>query len=97
MSAEVLVVDKVSYSEQMNNALWEQGMVVHNLKVVDRRNGDELAEMSYVVDLKGRRACGTNTKGAIDVDLFILQAIAAPIVIPELEKQRRARALIKDW
>jgi hypothetical protein len=96
-SAEVLVVDTISHSEELLKPLWQQGMVEHRLKVTDLRNGDELAEMSYVVDLKSQRACGTNTNAAIDVDLFILQAVAAPIVIPEHERQRRERAVIKNW
>jgi hypothetical protein len=97
MSADVLVVDTVSHSEELQNALWQQGMVEHYLKATDLRTGDELAEMYYVVDLKNKRACGNNANAAIDVDLFILQAIAAPIVVPEYEKQRRARALVKNW
>lgn len=96
-SAEVLVLDTVSHSEELQNALWKQGLVEHHLKVTDLRNGEELAEMRYAVDLKNARACGRNAKGAIDVDLFILQAIAVPIVVPEYERTRRERAVIKNW
>ena len=97
ISAEVLVVDTVSHSEELTNALWKQGMVQHHLKVTDLRNGDELAEMSYVVDLSNRRGCGINAREAIDVDVFILQATRIPIMIPEYERQRREHATVKNW
>jgi hypothetical protein len=97
MSAQVRVVDTIENSEEFQKPLWKQGMVKHHLKVTDLRNGDELAEMIYIVDLKNRRGCGVNAKNAIDVDAFILQTIAAPIIIPEWERQRREHAILKNW
>lgn len=97
MSAQVRVVDTIENSEEFHKPLWQQSMVKHHLKVTDLRNGDELAEMIYVVDLKNRRGCGVNAKNAIDVDTFILKAIAVPIIIPEWERQRRERAILKNW
>jgi hypothetical protein len=72
ITSDVLVLDTVSNAGALSEALWKQGMVIHHLVVTDRRTGDQLATMLYVLDLKNARACGANLEDAIDVDAFVL-------------------------
>ncbi len=62
ITSDVLVLDTVSNVAELQKALWKQGVVAHHLIVTDRRDGDQLATMSYVLDLKNGRACGATSK-----------------------------------
>jgi hypothetical protein len=73
-SADVRVVDTVENAEEFQKPLLEQRMITHRLRVTDQRNGDVLAEMVYVVDVKRRRGCGLNARNAIDVSVLIMEA-----------------------
>jgi len=46
------------------------------LTITARRNGELLARMTYVADLKNSIACGANRHGAIDEEAFVSDALA---------------------
>lgn len=51
------------------------GPVRFQITLTDRRSGDVLGEMAYVVDRGNRRACGGNMGNEINQDAFIWDAI----------------------
>jgi hypothetical protein len=92
LTADILVVDNVSDPAEFDQPVKLQGVIRHALTATDRRDGRLLGTMVYVIDMAGRRACGANAKNAIDVEAFMLQAAAIPVVIPASEVERRQRS-----
>jgi hypothetical protein len=70
-TADVLVKYKTSPIEQSK----KDGAIRYELTVSDRRNGDKLAYLRYVVDVKKQRACGLSGNGRVSDSLFIRKAI----------------------
>ena len=71
MTADILVKYKTSPIEQLK----KDGAIRYELTVSDRRNGDTLAYLRYVVDVKKQRACGLAGKGRVSDSQFIRKAI----------------------
>ena len=71
ITADVLVKYKVSPIEQSK----KDGAIRYELTVSDRRSGDNLAYLRYVVDVKKQRACGLAGKGRVNDGQFIRKAI----------------------
>jgi len=95
--AEVRVTDRIEGAQEFQFPLGKEGPVMHHLRVEDAKSGEVFAEMTYAVDLSRKRGCGLNSKNAIDVDTFALNALDIPIQIPKWEQERRSRALLKSW
>jgi len=70
-TADILVAYKTSPIEQSK----KDGAIRYELTVSDRRNGDKLAYLRYVVDVKKQRACGLTGKNIINDGQFIQKAI----------------------
>lgn len=100
LSGQVVVTDTVVHPEELIKPLRQEGLIIHHLKAVDLRDGHELAEMDFVVDMANGRGCGSNierdrdVQRAIDVDQFILQAVGVPVVVPQWELERRRHAFV---
>jgi hypothetical protein len=92
LSADILVVADISDPAELDNPVAAQGLVRYALTATDRRDGKLLGTMVYVIDMAHERACGANSKNRIDVEGFMLQAAAIPIVVPAWEVARRKRA-----
>ncbi len=75
LTADVLVEYQLTPEEELRNAAKDQGMVVYELTVTDRRNGEKLAFLRYVLDVKDRRACGLTEDNVMNVQTFVLKAI----------------------
>ena len=71
LTADVLVKYKTSPIEQSK----KDGPIRYELSVSDRRNGDTLAYLRYVVDVKKQRACGLTGTGRVNDGQFIRKAI----------------------
>jgi len=71
ITADVLVKYKTSPIEQSR----KDGALRYELTVSDRRNGDKLAYLRYVVDVKKQRACGLRGAGRVSDGQFIQKAI----------------------
>jgi hypothetical protein len=96
LTADIVVMHDVSKPEELDKPVAQQTLVNYTLSVTDRRDGQLLGTMSYWVDMVNRRVCGANIVGAIDEDVFILEAAQIPIVIPAWEQERRSRALVRE-
>lgn len=75
LSADVLVKYEISPPGESRKAHAQQTPITYVIVVSDRRNGDKLATLRYVVDEKNGRACGTTGPGVIDVRAFVLKAV----------------------
>ena len=71
ITADILVKYKTSQIEQSK----KDGAIRYELTVSDRRNGDKLAFLRYVIDIKKQRACGLSGKGRVSDSQFIRKAI----------------------
>ncbi len=96
LSADVEVKFEVSNPAELDKPVRMESLIKYTVTVLDRRTSEKLATMVYWVDGVNRRACGTNLKDTIDVDVFVLEATAIPITIPAWEIERRGRALIPN-
>lgn len=74
-SADILVGYKVAPAEELKKAANDQGMVKYELTITDRRDGEKLASLKYVVDAKNRRACGLTGNNVMDERAFVLKAL----------------------
>lgn len=92
LSADILVMAEISDPAELDKPVAAQGLIRYALTATDRRDGKLLGTMVYVIDMVRNRACGANSKDRIDVEGFMLQAAAIPIVIPAWEVERRRRA-----
>ena len=75
LTADVLVEYQITPAEELKKAATEQGMASYELTVTDRRDGEKLAFLRYVVDAKNRRACGVTENNVMDERAFVLKAI----------------------
>lgn len=88
---DVRVTYTISPESSLNSAGRWMPMATHSLQVTDMRSNELLADMVYVIDRKRGLACGANLPGAVDMDVFVLQAtnLIQNVVPPE--------AYAKDW
>jgi hypothetical protein len=70
-NADISVKYKTSPIEQSK----KDSAIRYELTVSDRRNGDKLAYLRYVVDVKKQRACGLAGTGRVSDSQFIRKAI----------------------
>lgn len=75
LSTDILVGYEVAPAEELKKAAGDQGMVKYELTVTDRRDGEKLASLKYVVDAKNRRACGLTGNSVMDERAFVLKAV----------------------
>lgn len=47
----------------------------YEVQVTDRRTGDTLAILKYMLDSRGRRGCGSTAAGVMDERAFVLKAV----------------------
>lgn len=71
ITADILVKYKTSQIEQSK----KESVIRYELTVSDRRNGETLAYLRYVIDVKKQRACGLAGKGRVSDSQFIRKAI----------------------
>lgn len=72
LTADALVTYKVSHTRPANSA---DGFKTVELTVTDRRDGERLAALRYVLDERGRRGCGTVSDGVMDEQAFVRRAV----------------------
>ena len=70
-NADISVKYKTSPIEQSK----KDGAIRYELTVSDRRNGEKLAYLRYIIDIKKQRACGLSGKGRVSDSQFIRKAI----------------------
>lgn len=79
LTADVLVDYQITPADELRKAATEQGMVTYEVTITDRRDGEKLASLRYVVDAKNRRACGATDNDVMDERAFLLKAIGAQL------------------
>lgn len=72
-TADVLVYFDVNTADYLNNTV-NHGPIKFTIKLTDRRSGEQLGEMSYVVDRVNKRACGANVGTIISPEAFYYDA-----------------------
>lgn len=75
LTADVVVEYRIRHEKEFEKATPEQGMVTHELTVTDRRDGQKLAFLRYVIDEKNGRACGLTGDNVMDQRAFVLKAV----------------------
>lgn len=75
LTADVVVEYRITPEEEFEKATSEQGIVKYELTVTDRRDGQKLAFLRYVIDEKSSRACGLTGSSVMDQRAFVLKAI----------------------
>jgi hypothetical protein len=76
LTADVLVEYRLTPpEEELRKSDTDQGVVVYELIVTDRRNGEKLASLRYVLDAQNKRACGLTENNVINERMFVLKAI----------------------
>lgn len=75
LTADVVVEYRITPEAEFEKATSEQGMINYELTVTDRRDGQKLAFLRYIVDEKNRRACGLTGDNMMDQRAFLLKAI----------------------
>ncbi len=74
LTADVLVYSRVGPEEELQKAESEQGIVRYEVTVTDRRTGDKLASLRYIIDAKQRRGCGLTGENTMSERSFVLKA-----------------------
>lgn len=74
-SADVLVSYHIYPKKELAKVPIEQGPVIHELTVTDRRDGALLATMKYVVDKKDGRICGPIHNHVLSEKEFLVKAL----------------------
>jgi hypothetical protein len=72
LSADVLVMFSSSPAELKEEDL---SLRRYDVQVTDRRTGDTLATLKYMIDMRRRRGCGSTSDGVMDERAFVLKAI----------------------
>lgn len=72
LSADTLVMFSSSRVELLG-AQWS--LIKYEVTVTDRRTGDILATLKYMLDSRRRRGCGTSANGVMDERGFVLKAV----------------------
>jgi len=75
LTADVLVTYRIFPKEELAKAPIAQGPVTHELTVTDRRDGQTIASMRYVIDQKGHHICGPMTNNVLSEKAFLAQAL----------------------
>lgn len=75
LTADIVVEYKITPEEEINKAPPERGLVKYELTVTDRRDGQKLALLRYVIDEKSGRACGLTGSNVMDQLEFVVKAI----------------------
>lgn len=75
MTADILVTYQLSPEDEFTKAPIHQGPVTHKLTVTDRRDGQTLATLRYVVDTKDRRICGPLIDDVLSEKAFLAKAL----------------------
>lgn len=73
LTADVVVEYQITPKRSL--APPEQGVVKYELTVTDRRDGQKLAFLRYVIDEKSGRACGLTGSNVMDQRTFVFKAI----------------------
>lgn len=77
LTADALVAYQLTSTEALVESPPQRGIVTYDLTVTDRRNGEKLASLRYVIDEKKDRACGLTGDNEMDERKFVLKAIGA--------------------
>lgn len=77
LTADALVAYQFTSTEDVQEATPKKGIVTYDLTVTDRRNGEKLASLRYVIDEKKERACGATAGATMNERAFVLQAVGA--------------------
>ena len=75
LTADVLVTYHLTSTEDLEKATPQQGIVTYDLTVTDRRNGEKLASLRYVIDERKDRACGSTEGTTMNERAFVLKAV----------------------
>lgn len=75
LTADVLVHYRVTPEEELRKAATNQGVVVYEVTVIDRRSEERLASLRYMIDAKQRRGCGLTGPNEMSERMFVLRAI----------------------
>lgn len=75
LTADVLVHYRVTPEEELRKAETDQGVVVYEVTVMDRRTEERLASLRYMIDAKQRRGCGLTGPSEMSERAFVLRAI----------------------
>lgn len=75
LTADALVTYQWTSTEDLKQATPQKGIVTYDLTVTDRRNGNKLASLRYVIDEKKDRACGTTAGSTMNERAFVLKAV----------------------
>jgi hypothetical protein len=73
LTADVLVEYRLTPGEELRKS--DTDMVVYVLTVTDRRNGEKLASLRYVLDVQNKRVCGLTEDHVINERTFVFKAI----------------------
>lgn len=84
-SFDAMVTYTISPESSLKSAGRWMPMATHSLQVTDLRSNELLSEMVFVIDRKRGLACGVNMPGAVNMDVFVLQAtnLVQNVVPPE--------------
>jgi hypothetical protein len=79
LTVDVLVEYQITPAEEIGKASARQGMTVYEVTVTDRRDGEKLGFLRYVIDAKNKRGCGLTANKVMDERAFILKAVGVRI------------------
>ncbi len=75
LTADVVVHYRLEPEEELKKAEPDQGIVRYEVTVTDRRTGERLASLRYIIDAKNRRGCGLTGRNTMSERSFVLKAI----------------------
>ena len=75
LTADVLVHYRIEPEDELKKARKNRGPVRYAVIVTDRRTGEKLASLRYVVDEKLWRGCGLTGENTMSVRFFVLKAL----------------------
>jgi len=75
LTADILVTYKISPENKSSKAPIGRESKTHEIIVTDRRNGQQIARLRYVVDQKNSRICGVFKNKVLSEDSFLLTAL----------------------
>lgn len=75
LTADILVTYHLSPEQELSKAATNRGPVTHEILVTDRRSGQRIASLRYVIDQKNWRICGPIKNRILSEDEFLLKAL----------------------
>jgi hypothetical protein len=75
VAADILVYYNIKQASYKTHSLKWSGPKYYRMETSDRRSGELLGVMKYVVDRGNKRACGANLENTINEDHFVLTAL----------------------